>query len=128
MSSAESVDATTLFQRVGGAIVVNRLVAMLYERARLDPELGPYFHTSDIEVQRRKLEELIGEAMGGPAAPWLLGLHEAHRDRGVTHRHFSLLAAHLMDVLDECAVGPDEADLVMNWFARGREAVVEDEY
>jgi len=36
--------------------------------------LGPYFHTTDLDVQRRKLTEMIGEALGGPEAPWLLGL------------------------------------------------------
>ena len=69
---------------------------------------------------------MIGEALGGPEAPWLLGLREAHRGRGVSHRHFSLLAAHLLDLLEELNVDPDETDVVMNWVAQGRDAVVED--
>ena len=102
------------------------IVTKLYERTSGDPELAPYFHTTDIEVQRRKLSEMIGEALGGPEAPWLLGLREAHRGRGVSHRHFSLLAAHLLDLLEELNVDPDETDVVMNWVAQGRDAVVED--
>jgi len=37
------------------------------------------------------------------------------------------LAAHLIDILTEFEVNPDEADVVMNWVAEGRKAVVEDE-
>jgi hemoglobin len=123
-----ALDAPTLFERLGGAAAIANIVTTLYERTAADPELGPYFHTTDMGVQRRKLAEMIGEALGGPSAPWLLGLAEAHRGRGVTHRHFSLLAAHLMDILEELDIDPDEADAVMNWFTQGREAVVEDDY
>jgi hemoglobin len=121
-----ALDAPTLFDRLGGAAVIAEIVTKLYERTSGDPELAPYFHTTDMELQRRKLSEMIGEALGGPEAPWLLGLEEAHRGRGVSHRHFSLLAAHLLDLLEEMNIDPDEADVVMNWVAQGRDAIVED--
>ena len=123
-----ALEAPTLFDRLGGAPAIADLVAKLYERTAADPELSPYFHTADMDVQRRKLAEMIGEALGGPEAPWLMGLKDAHRGRGVSHRHFSLLAAHMMDLLDELEVDPEEADIVMNWFTQGRDAVVEDDY
>lgn len=121
-----ALDALTLFDRLGGAAAIAEIVTKLYERTSGDPELAPYFHTTDMELQRRKLSEMIGEALGGPEAPWLLGLEAAHRGRGVSHRHFSLLAAHLLDLLEELQVDPDEADVVMNWVAQSREAIVED--
>jgi hemoglobin len=121
-----ALDAPTLFDRLGGAAAIAEIVTKLYERTSSDPELGPYFHTTDIEMQRRKLSEMLAEALGGPEAPWLLGLREAHMGRGVSHRHFSLLAAHLLDLLEEMQVDPDEADVVMNWVAQGRNFVVED--
>lgn len=119
-------DAPTLFERVGGMPAVLGIVDGLYAKAKADPELEPYFHTTDLGAQRQRLAEMIGQALGGPAAPWLKGLREAHAGRGITHRHFSLMAAHLMDVLIEIDLDPDEADLVMNWIAQGRDAVVED--
>ena len=118
--------AATIFERLGGAAAIAAIVADLYERARQDPELTQYFHLTDLEVQRKKLAEMIGEALGGPAAPWLMGLEEAHRGRGVTHRHFSLMAAHLMDVLIDRDVDADEANAVMNWLTASRDVVVED--
>lgn len=117
---------TTIFDRLGGAAAIAAIVADLYERARQDPELAGYFHATDMEVQRKKLAEMIGEALGGPSAPWLMGLDEAHRGRGVSHRHFSLMAAHLMDVLIDRKVDEDEANNVMNWLTASRDAVVED--
>ncbi len=117
---------TTVFERMGGATAIAAIVDALYERAQADPELAGYFHTTDMAAQRRRLAEMIGQALGGPEAPWLKGLEEAHRGRGVRHRHFSLMAAHLMDVLIDFDLDPDEADAVMNWMAQGRDAVVED--
>ena len=117
---------TTVFERIGGAAAIAAIVEQLYDRAQADPELAPYFHTTDIEAQRQRLAEMIGQALGGPEAPWLQGLEAAHRGRGVSHRHFSLMAAHLMDVLIDMEFDPDEADVVMNWVAQGRDAVVED--
>ena len=114
------------FDRLGGAAAIASIVDELYNRAQADPELAPYFHTTDLAVQRRKLGEMLGEALGGPKAPWLKGLEVAHRGRGITNRHFSLLAAHLIDVALESDVAPDEVDALMSWFALGREAVVDD--
>ena len=115
-----------VFDRLGGAAAIASIVTTLYERVRADPELAPYFHRTDMERQRGKLAEMIGEALGGPSAPWLLDLEAAHRGRGITHRHFSLLAAHLMDVLIAADVEPDEANAVMNWVVQARDSVVEE--
>jgi hypothetical protein len=45
----------------------------------------------------------------------------------VTHRHFSLLAAHLVDTLDAFGVAPAESDHVLGWIAQARELVVEED-
>lgn len=119
--SAES----TPLDRIGGPEAVRAVVDELYRRAGTDPELADYFHTTDMDEQRRRLRDMVTGALGGPPTPWLMGLDQAHQGRGITHRHFSLMAAHLIDVLDDVGVGPDEADLLTEWFAAGRAAVVE---
>ena len=115
------------FTRLGGVAGVRAVVDELYDRAGADAELAPYFHTTDMESQRGRLTEMISAAIGGPPAPWLKGLDEAHRGRGISNRHFSLLAAHLIDTLEHHGVAPDESDLLTAWFALGREAVVDPE-
>jgi len=126
MEPQVAADTDTPFARLGGLDGVRAVVDELYRRAAADPELAPYFHTTDMDTQRGRLADMIAEAMGGPRAPWLKGLEEAHRGRGITHRHFSLMAAHLIDALEHHGVEPDEADLLTAWFALGREAVVGD--
>jgi hemoglobin len=126
MQREQAPDATgTALDRLGGPDAVRAVVDELYLRAGEDPELADYFHTTDLAEQRRRLADMITGALGGPPTPWLLGLDAAHRGRGVTHRHFSLMAAHLIDVLDHFGVAPDEADMLTEWFATGRSAVVE---
>ena len=115
----------TPLARLGGVAGVSAVVDELYRRAGEDAELSVYFHTADMATQRRRLTDMIASALGGPPTPWLAGLDEAHRGRGITHRHFSLMAAHLIDTLDHVGVGPDETELLMTWFAEGRDAVVE---
>lgn len=117
--------SSSIFERIGGSAAVEAVVADLYERAAVDPDLGSYFHRTDLPLQRRKLVEMIGQALGGPEAPWLLGLREAHAGRAISHRHFSLMAAYLIDILIERGVGDDETDAIMGWFAEGRDSVVE---
>jgi truncated hemoglobin YjbI len=116
----------SLFIRIGGAPAIAQVVAALYERVRADPELAPYFHLTDIEAQRRKLGEMLADALGGPQAPWIIDLRTAHRGRGVTHRHFALLCAHLIDVLEDAGLSGDEADDIIEWVGRARSAVVEE--
>lgn len=116
----------TPLARLGGIAGVSAVVDELYERAGKDPELSGYFHTTDLAEQRRRLADMIAGALGGPPTPWLLGLDEAHRGRGVTHRHFSLMAAHLIDTLEHFGISPDETDLLTSWFAAGRDAVVDE--
>ena len=121
-----AADHDTPFARLGGRDGVSAVVDELYRRAGEDVELAGYFHTTDMETQRNRLADMIAEAMGGPPAPWLKGLEQAHRGRAITHRHFSLMAAHLIDALEHHGIDPDEADLLAAWFARGREVVVDD--
>jgi hemoglobin len=125
MEQQIEADPDTPFARLGGPVGVSAVVDELYRRASADPELAGYFHTTNMETQRTRLSDMIAEAMGGPPAPWLKGLDEAHRGRGITHRHFSLMAAHLIDALEHHGIDPDEADLLAAWFAQGREAVVD---
>ena len=124
MTDAPTADS--LYTRLGGEPTVRRVVDELYARAHADEELAGYFHATDMVVQRQKLVEMISQALGGPDAPWLMGLREAHEGRGITHRHFSLMAAHLIDILIEFGVDDDEMNTVMMWFASGREAVVDE--
>jgi hemoglobin len=134
----------SLFERIGGASAIGSLVAALYERLRADPELSPFFRASDRMAQHRTLSDLLTDALGGPVPGWRSGPEtgfgisagpglelsgEANADgplngRAVSNRHFSLLCAHLIDVLESVGIGDDEADDLIEWVGRARSAVV----
>ena len=101
-TNSENAQQESLFMRLGGAPAIALVVANLYERVRADPELGGYFHTTDMDVQRRKLSEMLTDVLGGPSAPWLLDLRSAHRGRGIQHRHFSLALRSPHRCADRC--------------------------
>lgn len=125
MRTQDTSNADTPLARLGGPAGIRSVVDELYRRAWEDPELVGYFHATDQSEQRQRLADMIAGALGGPPTPWLAGLDEAHAGRGITHRHFSLMAAHLIDTLDHFGVTADEADLLTAWFAAGRGAVVD---
>ena len=116
----------TAFERIGGVTTVVTVVERLYERVGQDPALAPYFHDTNMPVQRDKLVAMVSEALGGPRSPWRTGLVEAHRGRHVTHEHFEQMAAHLLDVLRELDVPRREVRAVARWLAASRPAVVEE--
>ena len=114
----------TAFERIGGVSAVVAVVERLYERVARDPDLAPYFHTTNMPVQRDKLAGMVAEALGGPRSPWLTGLVEAHHGLEVTDEHYTRMSAHLMGVLEELEVASGEQHLVAQWLAAGRWAVV----
>jgi hemoglobin len=118
--------AETPYARLGGHAGVERAVAAMYVRIWADPELGPYFHRTDRDAQRRRLTQLLSSALGGPDAYTGKGLREAHAGRGITHRHFSILASHAADVLTDLGVADDVVDDVLEYFASARGDVVGD--
>jgi hemoglobin len=116
----------TAFERIGGASAVVTAVELLYQRAQADAELAPYFHDTSMPLQRDKLVGMVSEALGGPRTPWMTGLVEAHKGRGITHDHFDTMTSYLLGVLSELGVAKREIRLVARWLAATRPAVVED--
>ena len=116
----------TAFERIGGASTVVTIVERLYERLLADPALAPYFRATRMPIQRDKLVGMLTQALGGPRSPWMTGMVEAHRGRGITHEHYDLMTRHLFDVLQELEVPASEVRHVAHWMSASREAVVED--
>jgi hemoglobin len=116
----------TPYLRLGGQTGIERVVDALYVRIWADPELGPYFHRTDKDAQRRRLSNLLASALGGPDDYTGKGLREAHAGRGITHRHFSILASHAADVLVDEGLEDEVVDDVLEFIASARAEVVGD--
>ncbi len=116
----------TAFERIGGTSAVVTAVERLYSRALADPELAPYFHRTNMPMQRDRLVGMVSEALGGPRSPWMTGLVAAHQGRGITHDHFDRMAGHLLAILRELDLPRREVRQVARWLSTSRAAVVQD--
>ena len=116
---------TTPFERLGGASTVRTIVDAHPQRVWRDPELGPFFHRADRAAQRDRFAAMLSVSLGGPSTYDGMNLREAHAGRGITHRHFSLFAAHLVDALTiDLAVPHDLVDEVLAVIVGARDDVV----
>ncbi|HVN51289.1 MAG TPA: group 1 truncated hemoglobin [Acidimicrobiales bacterium] len=115
-------DEQSLYERVGGAQVVDAMVGAFYERVFADAVLRPFFETVDKDKLLRMQEELFTAALGGPPATSPMHLREAHAGRGIEPRHLVLFTEHLVETLRDLDLPEDEADAVI-----GRIAVYADD-
>lgn len=90
----------SLYQRVGGAGVISRLIDGLYARVLQDPELEPFFRQTSIDRLRAMQAAFLAAALDGPGQPDAFSLARAHQGRGIQRRHLQRFVGHLMDVLD----------------------------
>ena len=97
----------SLFEEVGGEEVLRRATAALYASVVVDDELAPFFIGLDVEHIEDRQRRFLGFALGGPSQSPDVDLRKAHAGlvrRGLNHRHFDLLLAHLDTALEEVEV------------------------
>ena len=114
----------TLLDRLGGAEPVTALANALYDRLLVDDEVGKLFAETHMPTQREALAGYLVGAFSGGDTVSAERLREAHRRHEVNDRHFSILAGHLADLLDESAVDDDTAADVLDAVAALRGDVV----
>ena len=96
-----------LFERVGGPVIVEAAVIGLYKRIMDDPQLGPFFDTSDVISIMKKQRDFLTFALGGPSIYTGRRLRETHGAvgrQGLSEQHFDLVKQYLADTLEELGV------------------------
>lgn len=107
----------TLYERIGGAPVVERLVVSLYDRVQRDPDLAPFFAHTPMDRLRHMQREFFAVALGDPTALDAWDLARAHGGRGIAAEHYVRFVGHLTDALAEVGVSMDDACAVANRLA-----------
>lgn len=115
----------TRYRRIGGRGALTAVVDEFYRRLLADPEVAPLFADTDMDRQRRHQAAFLATALGGPAAYAGRDMHSAHRGRGITARHFAVVAGHLQTTLEWAGVGGDELAAIMATAAGLQEQIVE---
>ena len=95
----------TLYQQIGGAGGITRLVDVFYSRVLADPELKRFFAGVEMAKLRRMQAELFSAALGGPQKYSGRPMVEAHRHLKIGLQDYQRFIRHLFDTLDAAGFG-----------------------
>jgi hemoglobin len=91
--------AKTLYDRIGGAPGVRKLVTEFYDRVLEDKQLQPFFVESPMAKLRSMQFEMFSAVLGGPTEYIGRPLHEVHFGRGIGKNHLAIFMEHLFATL-----------------------------
>jgi hemoglobin len=116
---------STVYERIGGAEGIARLVDAFYAKVLADPELAPFFADTPMERLRSMQREFFAAGTGGPVEYTGMTLRDAHFGRHIRERHFSQFAHHLMATLSENGLDAHDVAEVADRLALYRDDVVD---
>jgi hemoglobin len=96
----------TIYDAIGGDTALEAVVDDFYGRVLADPDLGAFFAGTNMTRLKGKQVEFFAAALGGPLRYTGASMRDAHRGRAIAHRHFDLVAGHLVASLVAAGV-PD---------------------
>ena len=94
---------SSIYEQIGGAEALEVVVDDFYARVLADDELAGFFSGTNMSRLKGKQVEFFAAALGGPGPYTGAPMRQVHQGRGITARHFNLVAGHLSDSL--CAAG-----------------------
>lgn len=103
---------SSLYDRLGGAPIVDAAVAIFYRKVQADDRIGHFFEGVDAARQGSKLKAFLASAFGGPDAYAGASLRDGHRHlvaQGLSDVHFDAVIDDLGATLKE--LGATEADI-----------------
>lgn len=116
----------SLHDRLGGGPAIAAVVERLYVRILADPQLAPFFATTDMAWLTRRQAQFLVEATGGPAGYAGRSMRAAHGGLSIESRHFDRAAAHLDAALADLDVPRPLAQDVLALITSLRSEVIAD--
>jgi hemoglobin len=98
----------TLYERIGGESVIERLLDHFYHRITHDSEIGHFFTHVPVDKLKRMQREFFAMATDGPVTYSGRPLSQVHHPLAISRREFERFTGHLVTTLEE--VGIDEQD------------------
>jgi len=121
--STETHDA--MYQTVGGAAGITRIVDLFYEKLWADPELQPYFAGIDREKLKHHQRQFLTFALGGGTLAYEgRALGESHANLKITNEAFSKVQWYLRVTLEELDVDRPLIMIINGFVEGGRGQVV----
>jgi hemoglobin len=121
--STETHDA--MYQTVGGAAGITRIVDLFYEKLWADPELQPYFAGIDREKLKHHQRQFLTFALGGGTLAYEgRPLAESHATLKITNDAFSKVQWYLRVTLEELDIDRPLIMIINGFVEGGRSQVV----
>ncbi len=102
----------TLYELIGGAETIEKLVVAFYQNVLGDPMLQPFFKDVSIDKLRQMQQAFFSIALGGPEPEFEISLYQAHQGRGIQRQHLTRFTEHLINTLAEIGIEEDRAQKV----------------
>ena len=116
----------TLFERMGGAEGIAKLVQDMYGRVRQDPELAPFFEKVSMDRLVRMQYQFMASALDGPVDYTGAELTQIHRGRGITGHHFSRFCGHFADAAEQAGADKHDIDNALGRLATYKDKITGD--
>jgi len=115
----------SLYHKLGGKAAMSAAVDLFYKKVLADARINHFFEDINMNKQRRKQQEFLSAAFGGPA-PWTgKNLREAHENiPGLSEIHFNAVAENLQKTLEELKIEKGLIDQVMAIAASTKDEVL----
>lgn len=121
--TTETHDA--MYQTIGGADGINRVVDLFYEKLWADPELQPYFAGIDRDRLKHHQRQFLTFALGGDREAYGgRALGDSHSDLKITDSAFSKVQWYLKATLEELDVDRPLIHIIDGFVEGGRSQVV----
>lgn len=115
-----------MYQTIGGAAGISKVVDHFYERLWADPELRHYFDGIDRSKLKEHQRQFLTFALGGGTDAYSgRALTEAHTNLNITDAAFSKVAWHLTLTLEELDVDRSLIAIINGFVEGARAQVVE---
>lgn len=116
-----------LYERLGGAPILEALVIGLYSRIIEDPLLSPFFSGLDIVSVMKSQRNFLAYALSEPAPETDRILRRAHApllEQGLSDKHFDALKEHFFSACAELRVSRSLIDECLGFIETTRASVL----
>jgi hemoglobin len=114
----------SLFERMGGAPVVAKVVDQMLDLSMADPRTKRSFQKINLKRLREKLNEQVCALSNGPCQYTGDSMKEVHAGLDITDAEFNGLVEHLITALDDNGVGLREKNELIKLLAPMKRDVI----
>jgi hemoglobin len=117
----------TLFDTVGGRLIINAAVDAFYKRVIADESLRPFFKKVGLDHLRARQSMFLSMLLGGKTVYTGKDLRAAHAQpqmMGMNESHFEAFLNHFRAALEEVGVQGDRLEQIIKLLEQSRGAVL----